>query len=191
MSEKRGQTESVSRTPRETRVTWLKLHCLNPNPNRIMRSPTATPIIAVRPLAGQIVSSAPLTREGGYLAMSQGTGMSGEPNSRFSADSGKHEIAYGARALRRRSHRSSPRTGKPSTRWALVQRQNANHLDVKTVLAPTSARGRFACSQGTAHLEGKAHQGKLEMSGLTPLTPTRRRVAGGPTAEGIGGTRDA
>jgi len=115
MSEKRGQTESISRTPRETRVTWLRLHCLNPNLDRIMRSPTATSIIAVRSLAGQIVSSVLPTRRGGYLAMSQGTEMSGEPNSRYSAISGKHEIAYGARALWRRSPNSSPSRGKPGT----------------------------------------------------------------------------
>jgi len=44
MVEKRGQIEIGSMEPRQTRVTWLKLDCLNPNPGRGIRPPIATPI---------------------------------------------------------------------------------------------------------------------------------------------------
>jgi hypothetical protein len=174
--------KSAIRPLRETRVKWLRLDCLNSNPDRIMRSPVAMLIDDDAFRCDPSLSSGLRTRRNGYLAMSQGVGMSGEPKPRFSTTSGKHEIAYGARALWRRSHRSSQRTGKPSTRWALVQRQNTMFLDVRSVQAPTSAGIGSPIPQGTAYLEGKAHQAALETNGLSPFTPTRRRVAGSPVA---------
>jgi len=107
--------KSAIRPLRKTRVTWPKLDCLNPNLDRIMRSPAATLVIAARPIATQTASSESRTRRDGYLMMNQGVEMSGGPNSRSSTMTGKHEIAYGARALWRRSPNSSPRAGKPST----------------------------------------------------------------------------
>jgi hypothetical protein len=55
------------------------------------------------------------TRWGRHLKTIQGVGMSGQPKPRYNTTSGKHEIPYGARALRERSLNSSRRTGKPST----------------------------------------------------------------------------
>jgi hypothetical protein len=139
MSEKWGQTKSAKRrTPHEARVTWPRLNCLNPNLGRIIGSPTAMLIndgashSTIPP--GWIV----LARWDGFLTMSQGVEMSGGPNSRFSTTSRKHEIAYGARALWRRSHRSSPRTGKPST-WRRVAGQR-KEKDKEGVMPSTKSQ---------------------------------------------------
>jgi len=45
MAEKRGQVEIGETEPRKTRMTWSKLDCLNPNPDRGICSPIATPIM--------------------------------------------------------------------------------------------------------------------------------------------------
>ena len=107
--------KSAIRPLRETRVKWLRLDCLNPNPDRIMRSPVVTLIDGDASRCSPSLSSGLRTRRDGYLTMSQGVGMSGEPKPRYSTTSRKHEIAYGARALWRRSPNSSPNRGKPGT----------------------------------------------------------------------------
>lgn len=177
MSEKRGgQNESDVTRPRKTRAAWLRLDCLKSNPDRTNQSRSYAGYRSAVALDG--ISRLP-TKDlsTGYRIINPGVGMSGQPNPHYSATSVNFRMAYGVRTLWLRSHHSSPRTGKPSTRWALVQRQNTKSPEVKTVQAPTSA-GMGSPIQGTAYLEGKALQGTLEMNGLSPFTPTRRRVAG-------------
>ena len=44
MVETRGQVEIGETEPRKTRMTWSRLDYLNPNPDRGIGSPIATPI---------------------------------------------------------------------------------------------------------------------------------------------------
>jgi hypothetical protein len=44
MAEKRGQVEIGKTEPCKTRMIWSRLDCLNPNPDRGICSPVATPI---------------------------------------------------------------------------------------------------------------------------------------------------
>jgi len=115
MSEKRMvNRESDATTLRETRAAWLRLHCLKPNPDRAHQprryadysASTALDGISCLPTNGLSV---------GYQTMNLGVGMSGQPNPRYRATPVNFRIAYGARALRRRSPNSSPSQGKPGT----------------------------------------------------------------------------
>jgi len=119
MSAKREEKrESTAISPRETRAAWLRLNCLKPNPDRPYQAPSYVDYRSAT--ASDEISR--LSTDGlsvGYRGMNPGVGMSGRPNPRYSATPTNFRIAYGARALWRRSHRSSPRTGKPST-WRRV-----------------------------------------------------------------------
>jgi hypothetical protein len=110
--------ESAALSPRKTRAARLRLNCLKPNPDWLHQAPSyagyrsATASDEISCLSTEDLSV-------GYREMNPGVRMSGQPNPRYSATPMNFRIAYGARALRRRSHRSSPRTGKPST-WRRV-----------------------------------------------------------------------
>jgi hypothetical protein len=115
MSEKRVVTsESDASTPRETCAARLRLNCLKPNPGwsnqarRYADYHAATAMDGISCLPTNDLSVEHQTR-------SLGVGMSGQPNPHYQATAMNFRIAYGARALWRRSFHSSLRTGKPST----------------------------------------------------------------------------
>jgi len=115
MSEKRGgYSESDAIAPRETRAVWLRLHCLKPNPDRLHQALSYADYRSAVALDG--ISRLP-TKDlsTGYQVMNLGVGMSGQPNPCYSATPMNFRIAYGARALWRRSPNSSPSRGKPGT----------------------------------------------------------------------------
>ena len=94
-----------------------KLHCLNPNPQWCNRTPAATRLYTQCPQERivRLSRSAPSAWPGRWRA-TPFKGMSGTPTSRSTRSAPTERgIAYGARAPRRRSLRSSPRAGKPPT----------------------------------------------------------------------------
>jgi hypothetical protein len=118
-------SESDANTPRETCAARLRLNCSKPNPDWSNQARRHSDCHAAAALDG--ISRLPtndLSAE--YQAMSLGVRMSGQPNPHYQATATNFRIAYGARALWRRSPRSSPRTGKPSTwrRGAGVSMEN-------------------------------------------------------------------
>jgi hypothetical protein len=116
MSEKRrGSYESDAASPRETCVVWLRLDCLKPNSDRVNQPRRYADYRASIALDG--ISRLPTNGLSmGYRVMNSGVGMSGQPNPRYRATAVNFRIAYGARALWRRSPNSSPSRGKPGTR---------------------------------------------------------------------------
>lgn len=116
MSEKRVvNSESDATTPRETCAAWLRLNCLKPNPDRPHQARRYSDCHVVTALDG-IMCLPAKDLSVRHQTMSLGVGMSGQPNPHYRATEMNFRIAYGARALRRRSSNSSPRAGKPSTR---------------------------------------------------------------------------
>jgi hypothetical protein len=115
MSEKRGgQNESNVSSPRETRAVRLRLNCLKPNPDRSNQTPSYVDYRSAIALDG--ISCLPTKDLSmGYRVMNPGVRMSGQPNPRYRATPVNFRIAYGARALWRRSPNSSPSQGKPGT----------------------------------------------------------------------------
>ena len=118
-----GKPEPIRRPRRETRMVWPRLDSLKPNPQRLIKRPTATSARrrcasdadhkvwwSARPSGAAIGDVNPIH------------GMSGRPNPYSIRDMmTKHEIAYRVRVPRgaapwRRRPRSSRRAGKPPTR---------------------------------------------------------------------------
>ena len=115
MSEKRMMNrESDATMLRETRAVRPRLDCLKPNfdrPNQVLRNAgygEAVALEGIKCLPTKDLST-------GYREMISGVEMSGRPNPRYRATSVNFRIAYGARALWRRSPNSSPSPGKPDT----------------------------------------------------------------------------
>jgi hypothetical protein len=115
MSEKRGGSyESDAISPRETCAVWLRLDCLKPNSDRAHQPWRYADYRAAIALDG--ISCLPTNGLSmGYREMISGVGMSGQPNPCYRATAVNFRIAYGARALWRRSPNSSPSRGKPGT----------------------------------------------------------------------------
>jgi hypothetical protein len=107
--------KSASLPLRKARVVWPRLHRLKSNPGRILTCPAAMLIQDGVSPRGPTFDFGSRTRGDRHLVTNQGVGMNGRPAPRDSTVIRKPEIAYGARALWRRSPRSSPRAGKPST----------------------------------------------------------------------------
>jgi len=115
MSEKREVIrESDANTPRKTCAVWPRLHCLKSNPDRAHQPRGYADYRPATALDG-IIRLPTKDLSVGYRAMSSGVRMSGRPNPRYSATEMNFRIAYGARALWRRSPNSSPSPGKPGT----------------------------------------------------------------------------
>jgi len=116
MSVKRTMNrESDATMPRKARAVWLRLDCLKPNPDRSNQTRRYADYSAAVALGGiNRLPSNDLSTE--YQAMSLGVGMSGQPNPHYRATPMNFRIAYGARALWRRSPNSSLSPGKPDTR---------------------------------------------------------------------------
>jgi hypothetical protein len=115
MSEKRGgQHESDATSPRETCAARLRLDCLKPNSDRV-HQPRRYADYGVAIALDEIMCLSSKDLSMGYRVMNPGVGMSGQPNPRYRATAVNFRIAYGARALRRRSPNSSPSRGKPGT----------------------------------------------------------------------------
>jgi len=114
LAKREERRESDALSPRETRAAWLRLHCLKPNPDRLYQAPSYADYCSAT-ASDEIIRLSTDGLSVGYRGMNPSVGMSGQPNPRYCATPVNFRIAYGARALRRRSHRSSPRTGKPST----------------------------------------------------------------------------
>jgi len=115
MSETRAMThESDVPMPRKARAVWSRLHCLKPNPDRGHQPRRYADYRAAAASEGIICLPAE-DLSAGYPEMNRGVGMSGRPNPHYRATAMNFRIAYGARALWRRSPHSSPRPGKPAT----------------------------------------------------------------------------
>jgi len=65
MPEKREPSKSVREVTRKTRVTWSRLYCLNPNPDRATDRPVTTPIDAGMETSNRdVIEYLPLTSQG-------------------------------------------------------------------------------------------------------------------------------
>jgi hypothetical protein len=102
-------------TPRKARAIWSRLDCLNPSHQRWKRTSRAT---ACQGAAGRIGRfhfrrpKLPLPSDG---QRGRSRGRTGDLRRAITFDLHGHGIAFGPRGSWRRSGRSSPRTGKPST----------------------------------------------------------------------------
>jgi len=115
MSGKRAMyRESDAIMPRKTCAVWPRLHCLKSNSDRPHQARRYADYGAFTALDG-IIRLPTKDLSVRYRTMSPGVGMSGRPNPHYCATSVNFRIAYGARALRRRSPNSSPSRGKPGT----------------------------------------------------------------------------
>ena len=101
--------------PRKARAIWLRLDCLNPSHQRWKRTFRAT---ACKGAVGRIGRfhfrrpKLPLPSDG---QRGRSRGRTGDLRRAITFDLHGHGIAFGPRGPWRRSGRSSPRTGKPST----------------------------------------------------------------------------
>jgi hypothetical protein len=125
-----GGREKVRKTsPRKTRVAWSRLDCLKSNPTWSRRRPVVSAPGNDDDPCGRPIDEAELidiedrnldiedrNLRGSWEGQRALSRMSGRPNPRsIRVVLAKCGIAYGARALGRRSPHSSPGTGKPST----------------------------------------------------------------------------
>ncbi len=121
-------------TPRKARAIWSRLDCLNPSLQRWNVTSRAT---ACQGAVGRIGRSSfrrpklPLPSDG---QRGRSRGRTGDLRCARTFDLHGHGIAYRPRGLWRRSGRSSPRTGKPSTwrRAAGVRRTDAEIAGMAT-----------------------------------------------------------
>lgn len=114
-AKREAKCESAALAPRETRAAWLRLNCLKSNPDRSYQAPSYADYRSAT-ASDEFIRRSTDDLSVGYRGMNPGVGMSGQPNPRYSATPTNFRIAYGARALWRRSHHISQRTGKPFTR---------------------------------------------------------------------------
>ncbi len=120
--------------PRKARAIWSRMDCLNPSHQRWKRTSRAT---ACKGAVGRIGRfrfrrpKLPLPSDG---QRGRSRGRTGDLRRAITFDSHGHGIAYGPRGLWRRSGRSSPRAGKPSTwrRAASVRRTDAEVAEMAT-----------------------------------------------------------
>jgi hypothetical protein len=101
---------------RKTRAIWRRPDCLNPSSRGCKATSSDTTSWSGAAGTGRLIVRRLNSPSGGRWPVRPLKGTDGAPTSRSMRRSGREsEIAYGARALWRRSLRSSPGTGKPST----------------------------------------------------------------------------
>jgi hypothetical protein len=111
-----GRPKTCRARPRKTRVTGRKLHRLNPSPQGCNSTSSDTTSSSGVAGSGRMQCSRPESPSGKRWPVRSLKGTNGAPTSRSTRRSAREcGIAYGARALRRRSLRSSPGTREPST----------------------------------------------------------------------------
>jgi hypothetical protein len=118
-----GTGRSVKPPPGKPLVARSTLHCVKSNPGRPLPGPPSHGLLRRHPAHRRVTpcqktTSMPgvvLGSRVGHRAMSPGVGMSGRPNPRSRAGSGNTRSTVGGRPPRRRSPRSSRRSGKPAT----------------------------------------------------------------------------
>ena len=118
-----GKLEPTRRPRRETRAAWSRLHCLKPNPERMIKGPAAT-LVRRRRVSGadHSVDRWPARPPGAAIGdVNPVQGMSGRPKPcsircmmMQTRDRLTGSSPSGAASWRRRP-RSSPRPGKPAT----------------------------------------------------------------------------
>ena len=111
-----GCPKTCRARPRKTRVTWRKPDCLNLSSQGCKNPSSDTTSWSGAAGLGRLEHRRPESPSGGRWPVRSLKGTHGAPKSRSIRRSVRESgIAYGARALWRRSLRSSPRAGKPST----------------------------------------------------------------------------
>ena len=101
--------------PRKARAIWSRLDCLNPSHQRWKRTFRATACKGAVGRIGRFHFRRPKLPLPSDDQRGRSRGRTGDLRRAITFDSHGHEIAYRPRGPGRRSGRSSPRTGKPST----------------------------------------------------------------------------
>ena len=111
-----GCPKTCRARPCKTRVIWRKPDCLHPSSQGCNVTSSDTTSRSGAAGMGRFKECRPKSPSGGRWSVRPLKGTHGAPTLRSIRRSARESgIAYGARALWRRSLRSSARTGKPST----------------------------------------------------------------------------